>query len=205
MLTPGLLNLSMAERLRVGVLISGSGSNLQALIDACAAPDYPALIALVISNQADAYGLERARMADIPAVVIPQASHSSRSAFDSEIDAQLRAHAIDIVCLAGFMRILTPEFVSRWQGRMINIHPSLLPHYKGLNTHARVLAAGDPVHGCTVHHVVPELDGGPIILQSKVAVLPGDTVDTLAARVQQQEHIIFPAALKLLCQSQAPL
>lgn len=181
--------------IRTAVLISGKGSNLAALIEAAKTPGYPAEIALVISNKPEAAGLRVATEADIPTKIIPHADYSSRDDFDTAIQAALEAHRIQLVCLAGFMRVLTPEFVGRWPGRMLNIHPSLLPQYKGLNTHARAIEAGETEAGCTVHLVVPELDSGPILAQAQVPVLPGDTPDTLAARVQAQEHRIYPQAL----------
>lgn len=181
---------------RVAVLISGSGSNLQALIDAAQQPDYPARIVRVISNKPDAYGLERAALAGIPTTVLPHKDYPSREAYDAALHEVLAEAGAEIVCLAGFMRILTTEFVEKWQGRMLNIHPSLLPAYRGLDTHARALADGAKTHGCTVHFVVPELDAGPIILQAEVPVLAGDTPDTLAARVLEQEHRIYPEALR---------
>lgn len=183
-------------RKRTAVLISGRGSNLQALIDAAHAPDYPAQIALVISNVAGAEGLERARRAGIPARVISHKDYESRETFDRAMDAALRAAKIEIVCLAGFMRILSHWFVTQWEGRLLNIHPSLLPAYKGTNVHARVLAAGERVSGCTVHFVVPELDSGPVIAQAEVPVLPGDTEETLAARILTEEHRLYPEGLR---------
>ncbi len=183
-------------RKRTAVLISGRGSNLQAFIEAARAPDYPAQIALVISNVASAEGLERARRAGIPACVISHKDFESREAFDRAVDAELRAAKIDIICLAGFMRILSDWFVTQWEGRLLNIHPSLLPAYKGTNVHARVLAAGERRSGCTVHFVVPELDSGPVIAQAKVPVLPDDTEETLAARILAEEHRLYPEGLR---------
>lgn len=183
-------------RLRVGVLISGRGSNLQALIDASAAPDYPARIVLVISNEADAQGLARAQAAGIATQVISHRGHANRAAYDALLTEALETAGVGLVCLAGFMRILSAEFVHHWRGRLINIHPSLLPAYKGLDTHARALAAGEKVHGCTVHFVEPELDDGPIIAQARVPVLEDDTPDTLAARVLVEEHRLYPQAVR---------
>jgi formyltetrahydrofolate-dependent phosphoribosylglycinamide formyltransferase len=181
---------------RIGILISGRGSNMEALIQAAKAPDYPAEIVLVISNRADAPGLEIARANGIDAIAIPSKSFGKdREAHEKAIDAALSEVQINIVCLAGYMRLLTPYFVSRWSGRMLNIHPSLLPAYPGLDTHARVLAAGEPQHGCTVHLVTETMDEGPILAQATVPVLPADTEDSLAARVLEQEHILYPAAL----------
>lgn len=181
---------------RAGVLISGNGSNLQALIDACAQPYFPAEIAVVISNKADAYGLERARKAGIPAHVIDNKAYGSRKAFDDAVHQMLTHHLTDVVCLAGFMRLLTAEFVTRWHDRLMNIHPSLLPAFKGTHVHEQVLAAGARFSGCTVHFVRPEMDVGPIIVQAAVAVHERDTVETLAARVHEQEHRCYPQALQ---------
>jgi len=180
---------------RIAVLISGSGSNLQALIDACAEPGYPAEIVLVLSNRETAYGLSRAREKNIPTHVISHKAYPSRETFDEAMDTVLRAHNVELVCLAGFMRVLSAAFVEKWQGKMINIHPSLLPKHKGLHTHQRAIDAGDTEAGCTVHWVATEVDGGEIILQARVPVLPDDTEDSLAARVLSEEHIIYPQAL----------
>lgn len=184
--------------LKVGVLISGRGSNLQALIEACRDPTTNAEIRLVVSNVATAPGLARAAEAGIETAVVQHGGFPDRAHFDAEIDRQLRAAGIELVCLAGFMRILSDGFVERWRDRMINIHPSLLPAFRGLDTHARALAAGVPVAGCSVHFVRPELDTGPIILQERVPVLPGDTAESLAARVLEAEHRAYPAALRLI-------
>lgn len=189
----------MTDRVSTAVLISGNGSNLQALIDAAAAPDYPARIMLVIANKAEAYGLQRAQAANIPTRVISHKAYLSRDAFDEALDAALRESGCELVCLAGFMRLLTPGFVTRWQGRMLNIHPSLLPAYKGLNTHERVIADGQPVTGCTAHYVEPEMDAGPIILQEQVPVMPDDTPQTLQQRVHTAEHQLYPDALARVC------
>jgi len=184
-------------RKRVAVLISGRGSNMASLIEAAKAPDYPAEIVLVVSNRPDALGLTHARTAGIATLVIDHTRFGSdREAFERELQATLEANRIDLVCLAGFMRLLTPWFVGRWSGRMLNIHPALLPAFKGLHTHERVLAAGAKTHGATVHFVVPEMDSGPIIAQAEVPVLDGDTLDTLAARVLAVEHRIYPEALR---------
>jgi phosphoribosylglycinamide formyltransferase 1 len=188
----------MSARAKVGVLVSGRGSNLQALLDAAARPDYPAEIALVIANVPGVYALERAERAGVPTQVIRHQDFDGRAAFDAALDAALRAAGIDIVCLAGFMRVLSAGFVAGWRDRMINIHPALLPAFKGLHTHDRALAAGVKLHGCTVHLVTPDLDDGPILMQAAVPVLAGDDADTLAARVLEQEHRIYPAALALL-------
>ncbi|MEZ5858638.1 MAG: phosphoribosylglycinamide formyltransferase [Geminicoccaceae bacterium] len=183
---------------RVAVLISGSGSNLEALIRATRSGAAAGEIVLVISNRADAFGLERARRHGIATAVIPHRDHPSRAAFEAALHAALVDAAIDIVCLAGFMRILEPGFVEQWHDRMLNIHPSLLPALPGLRTHARALAAGALVHGCTVHLVRPTLDVGPILVQGVVPVLPGDDAATLAARVVGLEHTCYPLALDLV-------
>ncbi|EME68945.1 folate-dependent phosphoribosylglycinamide formyltransferase PurN [Paramagnetospirillum caucaseum] len=187
-------------RKKVGVLVSGRGSNLQALLDACADPSFPAEIALVISNVPGVYALERAEKAGVPTLVIPHKGFPSREAFDAEMDKALRAAGIEIVCLAGFMRLLSPPFAEGWRGRMINIHPALLPSFKGLHTHARAIEAGVKLHGCTVHLVTPELDDGPILVQKAVPVLAQDDEDSLAARVLEQEHKAYPEALRLLAE-----
>ncbi|MRG72755.1 phosphoribosylglycinamide formyltransferase [Alphaproteobacteria bacterium HT1-32] len=186
--------------LKIGVLISGRGSNLQALIDACAGDGFPAKIAVVISNKPDAYGLERARLAGISTITVPHDTFSSREAFDQEVDRHLREAGVKLVCLAGFMRLLSEQFVRGWKDRMINIHPSLLPSFKGLNTHARTLQAGVKIAGCTVHYVRPEMDEGPIIMQAAVPVLAGDSEENLADRILVQEHLIYPAAVRLIAE-----
>ena len=185
-------------RIKTAVLISGRGSNLKSLIDACAAPDFPAEIALVISNVPDAGGLEFARDANIATRVIPHKPFPTREAFDAEIDAALREANVEIVCEAGFMRIHSAWFVNRWLGRILNIHPSLLPKFPGVHVHEQVLAAGETESGATVHFMTPELDAGPTIAQAKVPVLPGDTPETLAARVLDAEHHLYPEALRLV-------
>ncbi len=185
-------------RKKVGVLISGSGSNLQALIDASGASDYPCAVALVISNKQDAYGLTRARNAGIPAYVVNHKEFATREAFDEAMHALLVEYKIEIVCLAGFMRLLSGAFVKKWQGRMLNIHPSLLPEFKGAHAVRDALAAGVKESGCTVHLVTEELDAGPILLQAKVSVLEGDTESALHERIHAQEHVIYPQALKKL-------
>jgi phosphoribosylglycinamide formyltransferase-1 len=191
--------MSMARK-RVAILISGRGSNMAALIDAAAEPGYPAEIALVISNRPDAKGLEYAKSRKIETIVVDHRKFENRGAFDRAVDERLRAARIEIVCLAGFMRLLTEAFVEQWRGRMLNIHPSLLPAFKGLDTHARALAAGTKTHGCSVHFVAPELDSGPVILRAEVPVLPGDDAKSLAARVLAEEHRIYPVALRLVAE-----
>ena len=182
----------------LAVFISGGGSNLQALIDACANDAFPAKIGLVVSNIPDAYGLERAAQAGIPTAVVPHGDYDSRDSFEGALLKTLTPHHIDAICLAGFMRILTPHFIEGFGKPMLNIHPSLLPAYKGLNTHARALADGAQEAGCTVHHVVPDVDSGEILIQKRVPVLKGDTPDRLAARILDQEHLAYPEAVEAL-------
>ncbi len=195
----------MTGRLRTAVLVSGRGSNLQALLDACADPDFPAEIVCVISNIADVEGLRRAERAGVPTHTVRHRDYGSREDFDSAIDAVLRETNVGLVCLAGFMRVLSNGFVEAWQGRLVNIHPSLLPSFKGLDVHRRVLEAGVRISGCTVHFVVPELDSGPIIAQAAVPVLPDDTEETLAARTLAAEHQLYPLALRLLAEGRVRL
>ncbi len=185
----------MSGRARVAILISGRGSNMAALIEAARAPDFPARIALVLSDKRDAGGLERARQAGIATAIVESRDYPGREAFEAAMQQRLASHRIELVCLAGFMRILSAPFVERWRGRMLNIHPSLLPNLRGLHTHERALAAGLKEHGCTVHFVESELDAGPIVAQARVSVLPGDDADTLAARVLVEEHELYPRAL----------
>ncbi|MDJ0684928.1 MAG: phosphoribosylglycinamide formyltransferase [Alphaproteobacteria bacterium] len=188
----------MVSKKRVAVLISGGGTNLQALMDAALEPDYPARIVLVISNKPDAFGLTRAARAQIPTRVINHRDYPDRTEFDARIQEELEGADIELVCLAGFMRILTPGFVTAWSGRMLNIHPSLLPAYKGLNTHARALADRAERHGCSVHLVEPALDSGPVLVQGSFAPGPDATVEDLAAQVHRLEHRAYPLALSLL-------
>jgi phosphoribosylglycinamide formyltransferase-1 len=188
---------------RVGVLISGRGSNLRSLIRAAAARGFPAAITLVISNRADAGGLLYARKAGIPTAVIPHKDYPSRAAFDRALDAALKRAGIELVCLAGFMRLLTPGFVEKWRDRLLNIHPSLLPAFPGLDTHERALKAGVRFAGCTVHFVRAEMDTGPIVAQAAVPVRPGDTPGALAQRVLRAEHLLYPMALKLVAGGKA--
>jgi phosphoribosylglycinamide formyltransferase 1 len=191
------------ERQRTAVLISGRGSNLQALIAACARPDASATIALVISNRADAAGLDHARAAGIASQVISHRAFATQTAFEDAMNAALEEHRIGLVCLAGFMRVLSPWFVERWRDRLLNIHPSLLPAFRGLDTHHRVLAAGVRFTGCTVHLVRAEVDDGPIIAQAVVPVRSDDTEDSLAARVLEAEHRCYPLALELVASGRA--
>jgi phosphoribosylglycinamide formyltransferase 1 len=189
---------------RVAILISGRGSNMVALIEAAKAQDYPAEIVLVLSNRPDAAGLDHARKAGITTAIVDHRPFGEdRAAFDQALDAQLQAHRIDIVCLAGFMRLLTPAFVQSWSGRMLNIHPALLPLFKGLDTHRRALEAKVKQHGATVHFVVPEMDAGPIVAQDSVPVLEGDTEQSLARRVLEVEHRLYPQALRMVAEGRA--
>ncbi len=185
-------------RLKAGVLISGSGTHIGALLDAAGVPEYPAEIVLVISNSGDAQGLERARAAGVPTRVLDHREFSHRAAFDEALSASLGDAGCELVCLAGFMRLLTAEFTESWRDRLINIHPSLLPSFKGLDAQARALAAGVAIAGCTVHFVRPEMDSGPIIVQGAVPVLEGDDAAALAARILEVEHRIYPLALRLI-------
>jgi len=186
--------------MRIAVLISGNGSNLQALIDACKAGRVAGELVGVISNKSDAFGLQRAAMAGIGAKVIANSAYTSRDEYDAALIQQLDEWQVDLVVLAGFMRILTPAFVQHFAGRTLNIHPSLLPKYQGVKTHERAIAAGDQVHGASVHFVTEELDGGPVVLQAKVLVFEDDTPDELAARVLTQEHQIYPLVVHWFCQ-----
>lgn len=186
--------------MKVGVLISGRGSNLRSLIEATKAPGFPAQIVTVISNKADAAGLAVARAAGIPAETIDHRDHPSREAFDAALDAALRRADVELICSAGFMRILSDGFVDAWRDRQLNIHPSLLPAFKGLRVHERVLEAGCRITGCTVHFVRPAMDEGPIVAQAAVPVLPGDTPATLADRVLEAEHKLYPLALRLVAE-----
>ena len=195
----------MTKKVRTAVLISGRGSNLAALIEACREPHYPAEIALVISNVETAEGLAVAAASSIPAKTISHKAFSTREDFDAAIDAALTEANIALICEAGFMRIHSDAFVRKWRGRMLNIHPSLLPAFKGIRVHQQAIDAGVRVSGCTVHFVVPELDSGPIISQSAVPVYPEDTAATLQARVLTEEHKLYPAALKLVAEGKVIL
>jgi phosphoribosylglycinamide formyltransferase 1 len=188
----------VSPRRRTAILISGRGSNMTALIGAARALDFPAEIALVLSNKSSAGGLALARQAGVAAAVVDHKIYAGRDEFEGSMQAMLDIHRIDLICLAGFMRILSAPFVARWQGRILNIHPSLLPSFRGLDTHARAIEAGVKLHGCTVHFVEPELDSGPIIAQAAVEVRDDDTPETLGARVLIQEHALYPAALALV-------
>jgi phosphoribosylglycinamide formyltransferase-1 len=195
----------LTSRVRVAVLISGRGSNLAALIAACRAPTFPAEIVLVISNVEGAEGLARAAAAGIPACAISHKAYETRDAFDAAIDTALRESKVDLVCEAGFMRIHGAAFVRHWEGRLLNIHPSLLPAFRGLRVHQQALDAGVQITGCTVHFIVPELDSGPIIAQAAVPVHRGDTVAALSARVIEAEHKLYPQALRLVAEGKVKL
>lgn len=191
----------MTDKLRVAVLISGRGSNMEALIAAARDPAYPAKIVLVIANRPDAKGLETAAAAGIEAVAVDHKPFGKdREAHERAIDALLRDRGVELIALAGYMRVLSPFLVKAWAGRMLNIHPSLLPKYPGLDTHARAIAAGDAEAGCTVHFVTEGVDEGPIVGQARVAILPGDTADDLAHRILVEEHRLYPAALAKVTQ-----
>jgi phosphoribosylglycinamide formyltransferase-1 len=188
------------EKKRLGILVSGRGSNLQALLDACAAPDFPARVAVVVSNVPDAFALERARKAGVAAEVLDHKSFADRAEFDAALAARLRAHDVEIVCLAGFMRVLGAAFLGAFPGRILNIHPSLLPAFPGIHGARQAVAHGAKISGCTVHFVDAGLDSGLIIVQSAVPVLPEDDEETLAARILEEEHRIYPLAVRWLCE-----
>jgi phosphoribosylglycinamide formyltransferase-1 len=196
---------NMTHPLRLVVLLSGNGSNLQAIIDSIKNDALPAQIVAVISNKADAYGLVRASNAGIPHEFLSHADFSDRVSFDQALQQRIDHYQPDLVILAGFMRILSDEFVEHYTGRMLNIHPSLLPAYKGLNTHQRVIDAGEKEHGCSVHFVTPALDDGPVILQAKVPVKENDSAETLAERVHTEEHRIYPEAIRLFAENKLSL
>lgn len=193
----------MSRRVRAAILISGRGSNMESLLQAAQAADYPARPVVVISNRPEAGGLARAAAHGIATEAVDHRSFAGRPAFEAELDARLKAHAVELVCLAGFMRLLTASFVEAWRDRIINIHPSLLPAFPGLDTHERALSAGVRFAGCTVHVVRPETDSGPIIAQAAVPVMPGDDADILAARVLAAEHRLYPMALALFASGRA--
>lgn len=197
------MNGAAPRRMKVAVLVSGRGSNLQALLDACADPSHPAEIVRVISNVPGAFALERAEKAGVPTTVIDHKTFKDRPAFEAALTEALVADGTELVCLAGFMRLLTDTFVDRWHDRMINIHPSLLPSFKGLHTHERALEAGVRFHGCTVHFVRADMDAGPIIAQAAVPVHPQDDPDALGARVLEAEHRLYPLALRLVAEGKA--
>jgi phosphoribosylglycinamide formyltransferase-1 len=195
----------MSARKRVAILISGRGSNMQALIEAARAPDYPAEIVVVICNRPQAPGLALARKAGVKALTIDHTQFASREEFDAAVEEALLAERVELVCQAGFMRIQSAGFAERWRGRQLNIHPSLLPAFRGLHPHKQALDAGVRISGCTVHFVTPDLDAGPIVAQAAVAVHEGDTVDTLAARIVAVEHQLYPLALRLVASGAARL
>lgn len=192
-----------SQKPRVGILISGRGSNMQALVEAAKSPDYPAEIALVVANRPDAPGLDWAKAQGLPTLGLDHTHYEDRAHFESQLNSVLTTSQIDIVALAGFMRLLTEDFVSTWHNKLINIHPSLLPSFKGLNTHQRALDAGVKIAGCSVHFVRAQMDVGPIITQAAVPVLEDDTAETLAARVLEAEHKIYPNALALVASGKA--
>lgn len=190
----------MTDKLPVAVLISGNGSNLQALIDACSVESFPARIIAVLSNKENAYGLERARIAGIPTHVLSHKTFPDRESFDRAMDAVISETGAKLICMAGFMRLLTPWFVEKWHNRLINIHPSLLPSFKGLHAQQQALDAGVTVAGCTVHYVRPEMDSGPIIIQGTVAVEPNDTAESLTNRILTVEHQCYPKAVRMIAE-----
>lgn len=190
-------------KLKLGVMISGSGTNLQAIIDACAESDYPAEIKVVISNRPEAKGLDRAEKAGIKAVCIDHKKYETREAFEDAVHACLKEHKVELVCLAGFMRILNAEFVNRWRDKMINIHPSLLPSYKGLHTHARAIEDGVRFGGCTIHYVRPEMDNGPILMQAAIPIDQDETPESLAHKTLTYEHQMYPEAIRLIAEGKA--
>lgn len=191
--------------LKLGVLISGRGSNLQALIAACAAPSFPAEIILVVSNKPDAKGLDHAREAGIATTIVEHGGYADRETFDRAVHEELQNAGAELVCLAGFMRLLSSWFVETWHDRIINIHPSLLPSFKGIDAHAQAIAAGAKLSGCTVHIVRAEMDAGPILVQAAVPLLPEDTEDTLAARILNVEHKCYPLAVKLIAEGRVQI
>lgn len=193
------------QKIRLVALISGRGSNLQAILDAAAGGELPVDVRAVISNRPEAYGLERARRAGIETTVVDHQSFSDRNGFEAALAAAIDAHRPDLVVLAGFMRILSAEFVERYRARLLNIHPSLLPKFRGLHTHQHALIAGEREHGASVHFVTPEIDSGPVIVQARVPVLPDDTPETLAARVLEQEHRIYPLAIRWFAEGRIEL
>lgn len=190
------------RRVRVGILISGRGSNMSALIAAAKAADYPAEIACVIANKPDAAGIEMARAEGIPSQVIDHRKYPGKAEFEAALAQALEAHGVEVIALAGFMRVLSASFIARFAGRILNIHPSLLPAFKGLDTHARALAAGVAEHGCSVHVVTAELDDGPVLAQARIPIRKGETAQSLAARVLEEEHRIYPQALRNYCNIQ---
>ncbi len=192
------------DKINLAIFISGRGSNMSALIEACKDSSFPARIELVLSNRPDAKGLEAAQKAGIQTEIIDHKAYDNREHFENAVLTALKTYDIDLICLAGFMRLLSSHFITPWAGRMINIHPSLLPDYKGLNTHERALADGKTETGCTVHYVVPDMDSGEIIMQRRCPIAKDDTPDTLAGRVLEQEHIAYPDAVRMIAQKLLP-
>lgn len=193
------MGISAVQKIKLAILISGRGSNMEALIKACEQLEFPATISVVIANRPDAGGLGKAQAAGLKTAIVDHKQFANRQAFEEKLQETILAHGpIDLVCLAGFMRVLTPWFVDQWADHMINIHPSLLPEYKGLHTHARAIADGKTEAGCSVHYVVPEMDDGPLIVQRRVPILPEDTPDTLAARILIEEHKAYPEAVEIV-------
>ena len=188
------------HKLRTAILISGRGSNMQAIVNAQKSKDFPASVELIISNCADAKGLEFAKEKGIPSFVVPHGNFKTKADFEQALLQILGQYEIGLVCLAGFMRLLSTHFITAYEGRIINIHPSLLPLYKGLDTHKRAIDAGDAYTGCSVHYVVPEMDAGAVILQDKVAIRKGDTPDTLAEKTLKKEHIVYPQAIRIVAE-----
>ncbi len=186
------------EKIKVAVFISGRGSNMEALVRACEASDFPATISLVLSNDPSAAGLSFAQEAGLETLALNHKDYRSREEFERAIMAALDSYQVDLICLAGFMRILTPYFIDQWPDKIINIHPSLLPKYKGLNTHQRAIETGDKETGCSVHYVVPDVDSGETIVQRAVKIEESDTVESLSARVLEQEHVAYPQGLKMV-------
>ncbi len=189
------------KKLKLAIFISGRGSNMISIIEACRNPDFPAEITLVLSNRPNAQGLERAKQEGIATEIVDHKNFDNREAFEDELCTRLEGHRFDLIILAGFMRVLTPSFVEKWPDKILNIHPSLLPDYKGLNTHARAIADRKKEAGCTVHFVIPDLDSGPTILQKRVPIHPDDTPESLADRVLEQEHIAYPQAIEAIALS----
>jgi len=197
------MNAKKSGAVRIAILFSGRGSNMQTLANHIADPQVNAEFVLAITNRPAAGGIDICEKLDVPCRVIDHKKYDSRAAFDAELDAALRAAKVDLICCAGFMRLLTADFVNGWPDRLLNIHPSLLPKYKGLHTHQRALDAGDKTHGCSVHYMRPEMDDGPVVVQKTVPVRDGDTPDSLAARVIEQEHIAYPEALDMVLKKMA--
>lgn len=186
----------MADLKKIAIFISGRGSNMQSIVKACQSGEIPAETSIIISNRADAAGLDFAQSKNIPTAVINHKDFSDRTAFEDALNEALRPHAIDLICLAGFMRVLTDHFIAKWPNKILNIHPSLLPKFKGLHPQKQALEAGENESGCSVHYVVPELDSGPVILQKAVPIIAGDTEESLSARILEQEHIAYPQAIR---------